>query len=227
MGDTVSTAVAFRGIDVIERESMADKAIDRLLLAIASGELPQGARLIEGEIAEKLGVSRVPVREAMQSLALHGVLERAGPRGFRVAAFDEEHMREVYELRFELEALMMRRAMPLLAADPDLVRPLDVQIEAMTAAAEAGDAIATNRADLAFHRHVLRTSGHRLGMKAWEGISRHVQIIFAMEFYRNPDFRAIREQHVTLKTVLLSGDVASLEAVLAEHISGHRSLIVR
>lgn len=219
------TATGFQGIEVIERESIANKAIDRLILAIASRQLPPGARVIEGEIAQRLGVSRIPVREAVQQLALHGVLEQAGQRGLRVAAFDDDHIREIYELRVALETVMMRRAMPILAADPDLVRPLDQQIDAMAAAAKAGDAITIKRADLAFHRHVLRASDHKQGLKAWEGISRHVQIIFGMEFYQSPDFEAIRAQHIALKSVLLSGDEAALELELAEHIAGRRSLI--
>ena len=225
MGRHLSTVIGFQGIDLIERASLADQAIDRLILAIATRQLPPGERVREGDIAGKLGVSRVPVREAMQRLAVHGVLEQAGARGFQVAAFDEAHLREVYELRVALETLMMRRAMPSLVRDPDLVRSLDHEIAAMAAAAEAGDAIAINRADLAFHRHVLRVSGHTLGVNAWEGISWHVQIIFGMEFHRNPDFEAIRAQHVTLKSVLLSGDAAALEAELAEHIAGQRALI--
>lgn len=216
---------SLQGIATIERASMADQVTDRLILAIASRQLAPGARVIEGYIAEVLGVSRVPVREAVQRLTQHGVLEQSGPRGVWVAAFDETHVREIYELRLALEMLMMRRAMPVFAADPSLAQALDVEIDAMALAEAERDALAVKLADLAFHRHVLQTSGHKQGLKAWEGISYHVQIIFGMELYRAPDFGRIREQHIALKALLLSGDTAALEVELAEHIAGQRSLI--
>ncbi|MDJ0685502.1 MAG: GntR family transcriptional regulator [Alphaproteobacteria bacterium] len=218
-------ASGFQGIETIERRSLADLTIDRLILAIATNQLPPGARVRENEIAEKLGVSRVPVREAVQRMATQGILQEAGARGYCVAPFDSAHLREVYDLRVALETIMLRQAMPKLMADPALVSPLNHEIDNILRAAETHDAIAINRADLAFHRHAVEVSEHFLGMKTWVGLSRHVQIIFGMEVYRSPDFQTIHAQHVKLRDVLLSGDAEALEAELTDHIVGPRSLI--
>lgn len=198
-----------------------------MLLAIAAGRHPPGARLVESDLAAELGTSRVPVREALQELALYGVLTPAGARGWRVADFDERQIEETYQIRVALERLMLVQAAPVIAAEPTRIENLRRRIDEMRRAARERDAMAINRLDLAFHREALAAADHALGLKMWEGISRHVQIIFGMELYRDPDLEAVTRQHEALLAALLAGDAAALEREIERHIRGYRSLTLR
>lgn len=213
-------------IEPIEKRSFAELVAERLIMGIAGGQFPPGQRLVEQDIAERLGVSRVPVREAIQQLATHGILEPAGGKGLRVARFDERQLEEIYQIRVLLEQLMLPMAMARIRERPALIAGLDRHIQEMGEAAARNDYLAINHIDLAFHRHALTLADHALGLRIWEGISRHFLIIFGMEIYRDPDLHAVVQQHVELRDVLHAGGPAALGPVIEHHICGYRSLLM-
>lgn len=212
-------------VEPIRRRLIGEEVAERLIAAIASGDYQPGRRLLEQEVAETLGVSRVPVREAIHELALQGILQEAGGRGWCVAPFDDKQIDEIYSVRLAIEGMMLTTALPRFQERPELFEPLDRQIRELRAAADAGDTVALNRADLAFHRAALEVADNRLGLKIWEGLSRQVLIIFGMETYRDPDLPAIVEQHVSLRRTLAEGDAKAVTEELREHITGFRSLV--
>lgn len=87
---------------------MESPVIQRIRELILSGELPQGSRVAEAAIAERLGVSRTPVRNALPALATEGLLEPAGKRGFAVRAFTVEDSFRATEMRCLLEGYAAR-----------------------------------------------------------------------------------------------------------------------
>jgi DNA-binding GntR family transcriptional regulator len=89
---------------------LADTAYDQLRVAILRGELPHGERLAEEEIAENLGISRTPVREALRRLASEGLVDVAPNRGASVARWESEDLQEIFDLRAMLESYATRRA---------------------------------------------------------------------------------------------------------------------
>lgn len=212
-------------IEPIRRRLIGEEVTERLIAAIASGDYQPGRRLLEQEVAETLGVSRIPVREAIHELALQGILQEAGGRGWCVAPFDDKQIDEIYLVRLAIEGMMLTAALPRFREQQVLFEPLDRCIQDMRAATAAGDTVALNRADLAFHRTALEVAENRLGMKIWEGLSRQVLIIFGMETYRDPDLTAVVEQHVSLRRTLAEGDSAAVTEELREHITGYRSLV--
>ncbi|WP_162529920.1 GntR family transcriptional regulator [Nocardioides caldifontis] len=80
-----------------------------LRAAVLNGTLAGGARLVQSELAQQLGVSTTPVREALRDLATEGLVVLDPHRGAVVRSLDLEEVREVYELRMTLEPLMVRR----------------------------------------------------------------------------------------------------------------------
>ncbi|MEQ8966725.1 MAG: GntR family transcriptional regulator [Azospirillaceae bacterium] len=209
----------------IRRRTIAEEVADRIIMAIAARDPAPGDRVVEQEIAARFGVSRIPVREAMHKLETQGVLTSAPRRGTRVAPFDERKIDEVYEVRVAMEKILLRHALPRFAEDPSLIEPLDRLIAAMGQAGTHGDTVAVNRADLDFHRHIAAVSGHGMARTLWEGISRHVQIIFGMELYRDPDVDAVVRQHVELRDLIAAGRVDAVDEAIEQHIAGYRSLV--
>lgn len=80
-----------------------------LRAAVMDGTLPGGARLVQSDLAQQLGVSTTPVREALRDLATEGLVVLDPHRGAVVRSLDIEEVRELYELRMTLEPLMVRR----------------------------------------------------------------------------------------------------------------------
>jgi DNA-binding GntR family transcriptional regulator len=210
----------------IKKRSIANEAEERLIQAIASGRLSRGARIVETDIAEDLGVSRIPVREALLHLGSLGILRPAGNRGWQVSSFDDRQIAETYQVRLALETMMLTLAQEKFQADPSKLAPLDTIIGEMRAAAAGDDSREMNRLDLAFHRYAVSVSDNSLAIRMWEGLSQHVLIIFEMEIYRIPDPHAVVAQHSRLRDTLASGKPAELVATLREHITGYRDLML-
>lgn len=207
-------------IEPVRKRLVTEQIIERLIPAIATGSFPPGYRLVEDELASELGVSRVPVREAIRELSLQGILCTAPGRGWRIAPFDDRQIREVCSVRIALETILLAEAMPKLRSDPAKFARLDAELESMRRAAGISDAEGLSHADVNFHRAAIRMSENSFGIRIWEGLSRQVLIIFGLEIYRDPDFAAVVAQHESLRSFLAEGDPSRLEPVLQDHITG-------
>ena len=204
--------------------SLVDQVADRIVEAIARGRIAAGQRLIEAELAAELKVSRVPVREALRILQSQGILRSVPRRGMHVIAFDDAWQAQLYEARVALERLVLRHAVLRLRREPALISGIDRAIGRMRAAIAAGDRLALNRADIAFHRTLCDIAESPLLSTLWEAIARHVFIIFFKETYRHSDLGKIVDQHLRMRALLLDGSVAALEAEVQEHVRGAFSL---
>jgi len=111
--------------------TLSDQAYQSILAAIVSGELPAGAKVTERGLAELLGVSPTPVREALARLVQDRQVERIGPRSLRVASFTDESIEEIDEIETELQVLAARYAARKVS-DADIAR--------LTALLDAADA---------------------------------------------------------------------------------------
>ncbi|TWB11555.1 GntR family transcriptional regulator [Nitrospirillum amazonense] len=100
----------------IERKSLSAQVVDALRQMILSGEYALGAQLRQDEIAQKLGVSRIPVREALQQLEAEGLVATIPYKGSVVAQLSPAQVREYFEVRLLLEIDLLRRAIPQLTA---------------------------------------------------------------------------------------------------------------
>src|SRR4051794_34451038 len=134
MSQTLTRAApAFEPLDT---ESLASRIADRIVDAVAAGTLAPGQRLVEAEIAAALGVSRMPLREALKLLEAQGILSVTPRRGSFVVPFDERRIGQICDARLALERLALRRAVPAFRADPGLLAELDRLIGTMRQEAE-------------------------------------------------------------------------------------------
>lgn len=138
---------------------MAGEAVTALREAIVMGELPPGAPLRLEELAESLGMSISPVREAIRYLETAGLAEHVAYRGARVTALNPDDMREVYEVRVALEVPAVRRAAKrFTAADDAAARRVLADLDV---AYERDDHRAIVHGNTAFHRVLATASGSR------------------------------------------------------------------
>jgi len=96
--------------EALPTQSLVSQVKDRILRAITNGDLLPGQRIVEGEVAQRLGVSRGPVREAARLLEQRGLLVSMPRRGFFVRQFEAKEIEDLYELREWIEVAAVRSA---------------------------------------------------------------------------------------------------------------------
>ena len=138
--------------------SAADDISERLEAEIVEGVLPPGTRLEEPALAERFGVSRTPVREALQRLSASGLVELKPRRGTQVLNPSIGRIVEMFEVMAELEAVCARLCAR--RGDPDLFADLRGWLARCAAAADTGDASAYYTANKGFHSAIYRGSGN-------------------------------------------------------------------
>jgi DNA-binding GntR family transcriptional regulator len=124
---------------------------------IVTGDLPGEARLRTEHLAERLGVSATPVREALMSLVGEGMVDFQPGRGFRVVSLTRQDLTDVYDMQAYLSGELAARAASRLT-DEDLAG-LDKLQDMIVAAVDSGDLAATEQADFEVHRLINRAAG--------------------------------------------------------------------
>lgn len=143
-----------------EPESLSVNIVHRLEVEILKGQRRPGDRLDERQLAEHFGVSRTPVREALQRLAASGLVVARGRQGLQVAQLSVADLLDAFSVAAELEALASAQAARRIR--PDQRHRLDVAHEACSVAAAAGDVDGFYEANLEFHETILFASHNRI-----------------------------------------------------------------
>jgi DNA-binding GntR family transcriptional regulator len=192
---------------------------------ILGGQLTAGARLGEAELADRLGVSRTPVREALGRLAAEGLVELVPNRGARVATWSRVELEGVFELRALLEPQLTALAVPRsTAADAD---DLDDLAHRMTAAAADQDLDALVPLNRAFHDRLVDLADHPALAAALAGAVRAPIVLRNFHAYDPASLQRSLAHHVEIVAALRAGDPAWARAVMTAHIHNARAVMVR
>jgi DNA-binding GntR family transcriptional regulator len=199
-----------------KRVAMAATVADEIAWAVAAGHLNPGEKLNETELGERMG-------EALKILHAQGIVTGEQNRGYRVAAFDDKTIRDVLEVRVQLETILLRDAILSWRARRDMATALDAPLAALQDAADKDDRAASLAADLAFHRAIAESSGNEISSILWEAIARHVLIIFSRHDYRDDDLNAVVRQHKAFKRGIVDmiksdADAESIRKRLEDHL---------
>jgi DNA-binding GntR family transcriptional regulator len=204
-------------IGPLDRVPTASRIADQLREAVMSGALPQGAQVGEVNLAAQFGVSRGPVREAMQRLVQEGLLRSIPHRGIFVAALTDDDVRDIYDARQAIESAAIRAIMR--RGDTEKVaRRLDAAVARMAAAGTRGESAALSRGDLAFHELLVAQSGSvRLRRMASTLLVETRMCMAALtETYVAPAH--LVEEHAEIVRAIRCGDEARALAVLDDHM---------
>ena len=199
-----------------DRSTLTTRALEALRAAIVDGRLEAGERYSVAQLAERFGVSRTPVREALLVLERQGVVRFERNRGVRVLETTAHDLEEVFELRLLLEVPATRRASELLSED-DLAA-LDHELAAMSALAREGDEGAFMAHDKAFHEVILRASGNRRLTTIVSQLRDHVRFRGASTVGRSRDLEAIRGEHVAILDALRARDPRAAADAMRAHL---------
>ena len=189
----------------------------RIVDMISNGELMRAERVREVEIAGRLGVSRIPLREAMKRLESQGVLEARARGGMNVKAFSARQITEISAVRSALEPIAMRQAAVHLQQQENRFA-LNAILEEMNWACEKGDQSAVAAADIAFHGFLIELSGNDLIRTIWHGLELQLRIMFRLELCVPTNLNEVVSKHKTLRDFLLGDNLDGLETLVTDHV---------
>ncbi len=214
-----------------DRFSQLEKGLLGLRSLVMSGELEAHARLPEVALAERLGVSRTPLRQAMDRLVAEGLLERAETGGCRVARFTIDDINDAIELRGVIEGTAARLAAER-GGEPALLDEIDETLDGIDAALAGRDIAAAGAIDFnayvrlnqRFHDLLARLAGSSIIRREVERICR-LPLASPSAFMQDqaliPDFNAslgrAQEQHRAIVDAIRGREGARAEALAREH----------
>jgi DNA-binding GntR family transcriptional regulator len=200
--------------------SLSDTLYDQMWRRIVNLEFPPGSRLSDDELAKEFGVSRTPMREALQRLSQVGLVQVNSRRGFSIPTFSREDVDELYDLRTGLELYATRRAAPLVTAAEIATQRQRQEAAAALEGADPYGFEAFYRADLLLHDLVQRRGGNRRSMHILADVMAQLSII-SCRTAQMPQRRldAIAE-HSRILDAFAQRDPDAAVAAMEAHIQG-------
>lgn len=189
-------------------------AYDLLLEAIDIGQFKPGDRLVESDLADRFGVSRTPVREALQRLETQGLLARDG-RSLIVASLDHNQLAELYVVRAELEGLAAGLAAR--HATPEEVRVLRDMVDEDRALIGDPDALA--RANRRFHKQIHLGSHNRYLVQQLDLVHRSMALLASTSLAVEGRGETALAEHEAIVVAIENGQADQARDALRTHIS--------
>jgi DNA-binding GntR family transcriptional regulator len=201
--------------------SLAAAAAEKIKQAIIDREIPLGGELSEVKLAEQLGVSRTPVREALNILQLQGLVVIVPQKGSYVFFPTEDDVVELCEYRIAIEQRAIYFA--LSRGRDAVIADLEGVISGMEAAREQGDDVAYWRYDTEFHKVFIRHSGNRYLQEAYNLVEGKISTL--RSHFSGP-LEGVQErsfnEHKLLTKAFERGDIVDLDSLLVKHIRDTR-----
>jgi DNA-binding GntR family transcriptional regulator len=192
---------------------------DKVRAAILGGGFRPGDRLVETLIAEQLGVSRAPVREALSALERAGIVVSVPRRGYYVIDFTDRDIEEIYSLRLLLEVGALRRAVDRVTEDglAEMQRVADQLAESALRTDTPEETVAL---DLFFHELICRAADHSRLHAAWDSLRMQIQLLISVTsrtHYSHPDQPG--KLHQRILDAIRARNLERAEATLIEHLA--------
>lgn len=204
--------------------TLRDIVQERLRAAIIEGQLAPGARLVERQLCDELGVSRTVVRETLRYLEAEGLvtLAGAGPRVVRITA---QEARQIYDIRAMLETSAARAAAA--AITPARAERLRGALNALMTEFERPEARARVRAASAFYAEVFEAAGHSVAWEIVQRLNGRISRLRTMTLAQTDRARPGLEHMRTICAAICAGDVAASGAAVEAHLKDAAALAAR
>lgn len=204
---------------------LRDVVFNTLRQAILKGELAPGERLMEIQLAEKLGVSRTPIREAIRKLELEGLVLMIPRKGAEVARISERSLKEVLEVRRSLEELAIELACQRMT-DSDL-KEMEEAGKAFSEAVEKGNAMEIAETDEAYHDVIYNCTRNTRLVQILNNL-REQMYRFRLEYIKDEDKRQILLiEHEKILRALRNRHVMEAKAAVREHIDNQEITVLK
>jgi DNA-binding GntR family transcriptional regulator len=203
----------------IQLSSLNEHVYDLLWQRIATHALRPGDKLSDVHLSEELGVSRTPVREALHRLAQDGIVRSESRRGFYVASFSSQDVREIYDLRAALEVLAVQLACPSL--DPTALDQAQRDLDDVARQVAAGDDKAREtflRIDREFHQLLLATANNSRLASSMASLQAQISVFQVYGIHLKAIVTQSIEHHQAIMAALHARDCAAAAQAMERHI---------
>jgi DNA-binding GntR family transcriptional regulator len=209
------------GLHKVQPRILRQEVLSALRTAILSNDITAGSRLLETDVADQMGVSRAPVREAIRHLEQEGLIEIFPNRGAVVIGLPEAEIDAIYELRAVIEGRAIASAIAVVGA-PELAR-LEALIDDMSAAVKAREVGAIAEFDLQFHGLIVDLSGMTLLRHIWSSLDGLVRVRSYQALDRPGDtaryfLKNAAGSHRVLVAALRDGDPEAAAVLARQHV---------
>ncbi|WP_406127899.1 GntR family transcriptional regulator [Streptomyces sp. NBC_00989] len=200
--------------------AVRERVLANLRQEIIAGRLGPGDRLVERELAERFGVSRVPVREAIRALVAEGFVHFETPRRTVVRPLTPNDVRELFELREALE--VSAAGLAASRATPEDLAGVEELLDRAAAATEAGDAEVITDVNSRLHDSIVTMAGNTLLTAALEPVAGRLRWMTR----RNEEWPQLLVEHRELYEAIASGDPDRARAHALAHVrTNYRSTV--
>ncbi|HEX4682189.1 MAG TPA: GntR family transcriptional regulator [Gemmatimonadaceae bacterium] len=202
----------------IQRQTIASMTVEALRERILRGDYPEGEPLRQDALADELGVSRIPVREALRQLEAEGLVTFNPHRGAVVSSLSLDEIVELFELRADIECDLLARAIPRMAEE-QLNRAIEV-LDEFEDALQAGEAMRWGPLNWHFHAALYAPACRKLTMSVLQKLHQHSDRYFRMQVLLAHGGARANEEHRAIALAVMDGDVPSAIERMRTHILG-------
>ena len=201
---------------MMESRPIREIAYEVLKKAIITGEIPAGERIVETEYADRLHISRTPLREALRKLERDGLVEYVMRRGVVVHAFTTEDVDQIYTIRNSLEMLTLPYIIENATAED--IAALREKLAAMDALIARDDIEGLSPLARDFHTCLTAISGKNRILRVIEGQDEYIRRFSAMAIRQENRRSSAHEEHHKLVDLVEKKDLPALEELMRHHI---------
>ena len=191
---------------------------DAIRRRIITGDMPQGERIFEDQLAHELGVSRNPVREALQTLAHEGFVELEPRRGARVAMLSDARAAELFEVREPLEGLVAELAAR--RHSPDQLAAIQHVVDTGLERLDARDMSALPELNTRFHHLLVVTAGNAQLAGMMDSLTHVIEWMYTRRIHERGFWSW--DEHAAITARIAAGDAEAARALACEHIRNAR-----
>ena len=207
---------------MMESRPIREIAYEVLKHAIITGEIPAGERIVETDYADRLHISRTPLREALRKLERDGLVEYVLRRGVVVRAFTIADVEEIYTIRNALELLTLPAIIENATADD--IESLRTQLHEMDDLIAAKDYDALSPITRAFHRQLTGICGQNRILRVIEGQDEFITRFSAMAIRQEENLLEAHKEHYALVDFVEKRDLAGFQNLVERHINRSKKM---
>jgi DNA-binding GntR family transcriptional regulator len=201
----------------------AERVYDHIKRGVLDRSYEGGTLLTEGHLAEAVGVSRTPVREALLRLEVEGLIKLYPKKGALVLAVSAQEIADVVETRLLVEEFAVRKAVP---ASPRLLARLEELLAEQQRRALAGDLAEVAVTDRCFHAEIVRNAGNQILSRLYDQMRDRQLRMGVAVMEAHPDRVALNiTEHAELLDAIRAGDADTAAACVRRHVSRVRVLV--
>ncbi len=202
---------------------LRDVVFQTLRQAILKGELEPGERLMEIQLAERLGVSRTPIREAIRKLELEGLVIMIPRKGAEVASITEKNVRDVLEVRKALEELAVTLACQRM--NKEQFEQFDVHNHIFEEALKSGDLTEIARQDIDFHEIIYLATGNERLQQMLNNL-REQMYRYRLEYIKDEQQRSkLVQEHQEIAEAIQTRNIERAKSAIRLHIDNQEIMV--